>query len=163
MRIPLSKAYRAFPELDSFDDATCERYVKVANQQFGASKSGWIALGLAIAFFGSCVGSLLVSNVCDWAEDSTRSWRFDPSFIAGGVFLLVVLFVAFTPVLLLRDRWLKRAILEKLRMARCPTCSYSLLGLTVKDGAVMCPECATPFVLKDRGLTEEDMIAQAVS
>src|SRR5262245_53710442 len=33
MRVPVSKAYRAFPELDGFTDAQCDQFVKLANRR----------------------------------------------------------------------------------------------------------------------------------
>lgn len=159
MRLPISKVYRAFPELDAFDDAACRRYVQLANEQFGTSKSGWIALGLIIAFAIALPGAAFLPVLCDRA-DQKLMWKVDPAYTLGGLYMAVVLLMAFTPLLLLRDAWLKRAILEKLRLARCPRCSYSLLGLAVKDGAVTCPECATPFVLSERGMRPEDLIAR---
>src|SRR6185295_2039353 len=48
MRIPLDKVYRAFPELDAFSDAGCDRFVERAAQDYAGARA-------AAHFIGVCV------------------------------------------------------------------------------------------------------------
>ncbi|MFT3686312.1 MAG: hypothetical protein QM783_15565 [Phycisphaerales bacterium] len=60
MRIPGSKVYRAFPELDRFDDVQCVRFMK------GAKRDWWVKrllrLCVSLAAFG--VSLVLMWSVC---------------------------------------------------------------------------------------------------
>jgi hypothetical protein len=60
--------------------------------------------------------------------------------------------------MLLRDTGLRWAIDLRLQGARCPSCSYSLLGLDVRDGIVVCPECGRRERLGDRGLSARHIL-----
>lgn len=62
--------------------------------------------------------------------------------------------------LVIRDRWLRRTIRSSLRHTRCPRCEYSLLGLAVAEGAVVCPQYGMRVGLAERGLTAEMLMAE---
>ncbi len=145
MRIPFSKPYRAFPELDPFSDAQCRELIGMAQAhrlhwalEFAARASVMLATffvaGLAVRwsrtlFFDRWTGWWLRSGVGDTLE-------------------IVLIFTALLgapmmSVLVMRDlqdRRMIRRVLE--RGANCAGCRYSLLGLLeVEEGRVRCPEC----------------------
>ena len=62
-------------------------------------------------------------------------------------------------LLLLRDRWLHRAVRDRLNIARCLGCSYSLLGLEPFENdagqrCVVCPECGRLGEVTDQMLEQ---------
>jgi len=152
MRLPLSKIWRAFPELDRFDDTRCRRYVVEAarvNRRSGCvillliplAIAGWlVSIGLSIAIL-----DLLVPG------NQGPGWYF--TAVALVIFAAPPLLMGVT-ILLARDRWLRRAVRDRLNVARCLGCSYSLLGLTPVEGRsgqrhVTCPECGKPGEVTD--------------
>jgi hypothetical protein len=170
MRIPYSKVYRAFPELDRFSDAECERFIVIARDRFAASMAtGKVLAVLAFALVTPVFGMLwfgLGDAIIDWAIDPSRASR--ARFYAEDRWwytLYIILGACLTPfaggvaALYVRDRSLIRVISRQLITARCASCAYSLLGLQVVAGTVTCPECGAACVLADRGLTPQDIIA----
>ena len=150
MRILSRKIWRAFPELDRFDDETCERFVTRARSKAGSNRSAllvlssWIVTIVLTAFLaepmywlGMNILWLFTEHVGVYMETLVELLVFT-SFIANP--WLVGLHV--------RDRWLHRSIRKQLRGALCKQCEYSLLGLEVVIDQctwkyVLCPECGT--------------------
>jgi hypothetical protein len=156
MRIPFRKIYRAFPELDRFDDERCERYVLQATQ---------VALGRRVrrhlleAALGVLVfGAIIFAGILTARLAGSRLFASSASalILLGYYSLLVALPIIAS--LMARDWWLRRAVGDRLRSARCPGCEYSLLGLPVQEDSVRCPECGTRFDLVHHGLTVEDVL-----
>jgi hypothetical protein len=152
MRIPLRKIYRAFPELDRFDDAQCQRFVRQAERLVLSRRVERHVLEIAAGSLAFVV-VLLLGEV----------WRR----LAGGPgsmrLLVLVPMLAAAPIiagLIARDLLLRSAIRARLRSARCPRCEYSLLGLPVEDGAARCPECGESIPLEHYGLSEEDLLGE---
>jgi hypothetical protein len=167
MRVPISRVYRAFPELDRFSDAECEQFVLLAKQQQRASRVIAIFIGIALAgvVVATTIGIVAFVGMSLDAVLPLSTWSlqypliFDLSIVLGFVGLPAALgaYAAF----FVRDRWLKSAILDKLLRAKCGSCNYSLLGLSVSDDRIQCPECGTVYVLADLGMTAADFIAIA--
>jgi len=177
MRIPWSKPYRAFPELDRFSDDECERYVlQVRAQRLG---SRWLPpAGLLLTVPASMYAIVYASlDIGEWVRDFDV-WLFrmirgtwPPVEVGPGEFLVWIglgLLVVGGPALLYmipRDALLRRAIANRLRLARCPKCRQSLVGLPVRalpeayggGPGVTCPECGTEHVLAKIGLTSDDI------
>lgn len=163
MRIPFSKVYRAFPELDEFTDAECQGFVQMAQREK--------AVALLATAMGAVVCSLLTGIVVAFGTGSILASVFDApersprGDVRFGVFFAVIgaagVLSAALVGLLIRDLWIRWAITRRLRIARCLRCSYSLLGLSVIDGRVQCPECGSSTRLSDRGLTPADILAGA--
>jgi hypothetical protein len=141
MRIPRSKVYRAFAELDAYDDARCERFV-------AAAKGGWVGrwsrralvIGVTIGLLvGGMAGVLAIMNE---VQGDRRTYGDVWAYLAT---LAIVPGVA-APVLLgvlLRDWLLRRRIGRVLRrLGVCIDCGYGLVGLPVsEEHTVACPEC----------------------
>lgn len=154
MRLPTSKIWRAFPELDRFNDARCVRYVRQAKAKRRASGS---VLVLLVPVF------VIVWLVSMGLSVGLMDMLYPGGAGPGAVGTILALFLfAGTPLalsmtlLLARDRWLHRAVRDRLNVARCLGCSYSLLGLTPLEGGrvVVCPECGREGELTDEMLEQ---------
>jgi DNA-directed RNA polymerase subunit RPC12/RpoP len=159
MRIPLRKTYRAFPELDRFSDEDCERYLRYANRRAG-TRIG-CAMLLAIAISMIAWGPLVFIGLRAAAPRLDMGTGFE-------VFMMLTATIAITIVpalagLFARDRVLLAAIRDRLQSARCPQCTFSLLGLPVANGIVRCPECGSRITLAEHDLTPDDILAGAES
>jgi hypothetical protein len=159
MRIPVSKVYRAFPELDRFDDESCERYVRQAMQVALKRRvhRHLLEVGIgALVFLGLLTLGLLMFR-------AVGAPLMTPGI--GSIILLVyysvLVAVPIVASLMARDWWLRRAVALRLRSARCPKCEYSLLGLPVQRDAVLCPECGERVDLESHGLTIDDVLGHA--
>lgn len=169
MRIPYSKVYRAFPELDRFSDSECERFILVARERFAASMSAGAALAyfaffavtplFGVLWFG--VGGALMEWITEPSASSSYHYVEDRWWYGLGLVLGACLmpFAGGVAALYVRDRCLIRVISRQLITARCAGCGYSLLGLPATEGAVTCPECGAECILADRGLTPEDLMS----
>ena len=164
LRMPWSKLYRAFPELDRFTDEECERYERQVRVQ-GKMRRWPVVAAIA----GAVLWPLVVRYL---AVPLLGPWRKSGLQDVFPVLLLVseVLAVAL-PLLWVRDALLIRAIRGRIDNARCAACKHSLLGLPLlapPDGgppgsgmeAVRCPECGSVMVLHVLGLVVADLIPQ---
>ncbi|MFK7759529.1 MAG: hypothetical protein AB8C13_06255 [Phycisphaerales bacterium] len=168
MRILTKKIYRAYPELDKFEDSVCKSYVKRARRLQNAWKGGLAVLGVLpfalivwlIVVWASRVFYAGLNEVHSWQLSGLGEDLFAVFFITG------VMWFPFIVCLLVRDRWLHRCLRKQLSGVQCPGCGYSLLGLSllssVDDPSVDCPECGHRVVLKDMGLTEADIDLSAI-
>lgn len=160
MRLPFSRIYRAFPELDAFDDAECERFVLRARSHRRDLVMWPVGVG--------CAGSIVwVAGVIPCTMYVTRQLfprqvEFDPSPFELIGLVAVGALVVLLGSMLLRDRLLIRAIRGRVDLAACPSCRHSLLGLPLLDGGeretVRCPECGSAVLLDEIGLSHGDLI-----
>jgi hypothetical protein len=149
MRLPFSKAYRAFPELDAFSDEECERFVeRVTGEARWRRRRALLDLLSIVA--GPPIGFVASAIVYRVTEPLSVAASF---LSVSGVIIAVVVAVLF-----MRDGLLRRYLAQRLSRAECRACRYSLLGLAVTGGAVRCPECGAVTVLAERGLSEEDLM-----
>lgn len=141
--ITRSKLWRAFPELDSYPDERCQRFVK-------AAKRGWrvnivhtlILTAVFLLLLVLCVATVLVVIVT-FEERGGIAERSPWKIVLVPVFLISV---AAPPLSLFigRDILLRRRVRYVLRTRGvCASCSYGLVGLAVSSAnTVTCPECA---------------------
>lgn len=149
MRLPLSKAYRAFPELDAFSDEECERFVERVKCEARWRRRRAL-LDVLVIVAGPPVGFVASAVV----YRATEPLGVAASFLSvSGVIVAIVVAVLF-----MRDGLLRRYLAQRLSRAECRACRYSLLVLAVTGGAVRCPECGAVTVLAERGLSEEDLL-----
>tara|TARA_R110000744_G_scaffold71294_6_gene143553 strand:+ start:193 stop:708 length:516 start_codon:yes stop_codon:yes gene_type:complete len=148
MRLLTRKIYRAFPELDQYDDQSCERYVNRAvrlNDELGCL----------------LIGVIVIASVAAWIfiEYNTQLvifYLFDAVGIKLGVYtdtfirLVVTLGYVWFPwimILIARDIRLRSQIRKQLDGAYCRSCGYRLIGLIILQESttefVRCPECGT--------------------
>ncbi len=164
MRVPLSRVYRAFPELDKFSDEQCRAYVKLARRE--RRVSGVLVVLACIGLVFVMVPLLLVPTAA-LVEHVGRSFLergdYQTPTLADLVAAVIVATATVAPpgllVLFIRDRWLHRAVRLHLQGAHCPRCAYLLLGLEVVDDMVRCPECGEQHRLRDLGLAPGDILA----
>lgn len=159
MRLPTRKVYRAFPELDRFDDQVCESYARRAVRKRWRSFL-LVAIGCIISIpvcwvFAVVLPELLYLLMPRFLSAVRRTDLAFPLYVACAfVFPFIV-------TLFVRDTWFRRAIRSQLVGTACPTCEYQLIGLIVKEGHVHCPECGASVRLADLGLSPEDLIAKS--
>ena len=164
MRIPVSKIDRAFPELDSFTDEQCERFMKRIRSSWDHRKHYPLVACLAVTGISLLLTLTLFFKYYRLILDS-EDGIFDLPGIAS-VFTVFSLFLAlclpFMLGLFARDslllRQLKFAIRNKLDRIRCLGCKYLLIGQVVKNQTVSCPECGLTQHLDDLGVSEADLI-----
>lgn len=155
MRIVTHKLYRAFPELDRFDDERCQNFVRSANR-------GLFRRLLRLALIGSLFWLVWigVAYTCYLAYAASG---FNPevhrsawvSMVGMGAPIVAGFVLAVMGGLVLRDVLLRRRIGGVIRMrGTCSECDYVLLGLTVgSDLKVTCPECGT-ITIADESMNE---------
>jgi hypothetical protein len=160
MRIPYSKIYRAFPELDQFSDGQCEVYVARTRARRSGSRdvmilgAGAAGVGMAIAM-AVVTGVVIVPLAGALGVRVRREYELPMEMAVVGVHVVAACIAA----MLVRDAWLRRAIRACIDAARCPKCDYSLLGLPVRAGEVKCPECGAGCDLVAMGLGAEDLLS----
>jgi hypothetical protein len=160
VRIPVTKVYRAFPQLDEFSDEECQRFVLRAEQDYPGSKTTAMFTGVVALLIGLIVLGVLESYL--WTAISANMSALGRANARETLVLLSAGFMVLcfgVGMFCVRDRWLIRTITLRVRQTSCPGCGYSLLGLAVDKGVVKCPECAAPYFLADHGLTAEDLLA----
>jgi len=145
MRLITRQIYSAFPELDSYEPDTCERFIAAA--QRGKVRKTVVA--------AVCVGtSLLIASL---PIAGTYIWFSmilpnNPQFmiVSNGVYfyalpvaLIVAAILCPLTAFVMRDLLLQRRLRYVLRSRGvCELCNYSLIGLPVSaDNVVTCPEC----------------------
>jgi len=153
----MTKVHRAFPELDAFSDEQCRGFVRLAVREHTASMIGigLLAVALVVGIIaGGFVGIVLLGRAVlplpRYEMEMFGSALVAPTVVAGLLGFKV------------RDVWLRRLIHRAIESGRCPACSYSLLGLEVVEGRVLCPECGTRTTLAERRLTPGMLIATGV-
>jgi hypothetical protein len=162
VRLPWSKIYRAFPELDPFGDEECERFVDRARTQ--RLITGPAVFAGIIAYLLACFAAFQAR-----AMFPTRRVAVGDEFpVEFAIFIIFTVCAAALTGLFVRDRLLIRAIRDRVTLARCPACRYSLLGLQVRTDVagghrVRCPECGAEHILGDIGIAPADLIPREPS
>ena len=146
MRIITRRIYRAFPELDRYDDDRCERFVRAARRGFvrSAVRMGLVGLAFVVAMIAGLFPLWYAGGAIDrW----TPIRQGTPLGMALLMVLIAVPCLGLAPLagFLTRDFLLRRRVRYVLRARGvCLNCRYTLIGLPVGDGnTVACPECAT--------------------
>ncbi|HVP73946.1 MAG TPA: hypothetical protein VMS30_09425 [Phycisphaerales bacterium] len=164
MRLPVSKIYRAFPELDRFSDEQCDRFVERARLARSFENMSSVVMFSVVAAIGLCCAAqtTLSGAMFKLLRNALGSVR-DAQDLQFALSLLMWIAVPAFAGLLARDVFLRRrlhdVIWRRLEQVRCPHCRYSLLGQRVNDGLIRCPECGGTTTLETLGLaSEEDLI-----
>ncbi|MDF1809534.1 MAG: hypothetical protein P1U42_07560 [Phycisphaerales bacterium] len=154
--------WRAFPELDQFDDDICLRYLQRARQSRAGHRARRMLLGWCLLLLLVYVGSmfalpkalLLVESAGIDDQSSIFTWIFMTLFLGP---LFVVLVVG----LRISDRLTRSVLLKQLNNVVCIRCEYSLIGLEIHEIEsgikVVCPECGESMLLVDIGISETDI------
>lgn len=139
MRLPWSKVYRAFPELDRFEEADCERFVRLARARFGREAGPVVLLQIVVTAISVIIASGIAIR---WFLSTEMTWPAVVSTVPSAMLIGASLL----PALFIRDFWLRSILRRHIGNVQCAGCGYSLLGLPVRPGAVSagsirCPEC----------------------
>ncbi len=136
MRFLTRRIYRAFPELDGYDDARCLRFLKAARRSRGAKVARGLGVFTGMLIVIGAVAGVALAVQRFWSE--RHFWEF-----WSVLFLVIAVAGPLLAMLFLRDRLLHRRLLCVLRTrGRCLSCGYGLVGLVVApDNHVTCPEC----------------------
>ena len=156
MRIPLTKVYRAFPELDRFSEAQCDLLMCRVRLDPGTRDLPWA--GPAVVFLGSLlIVALLLARTSLLAG---TEWLFRDADVL--IALLSVLGIPPFSALLIRDCLLRLLLLRAVRVridrVRCRHCKYILIGQRPLGDLVTCPECGRTNRLRELGVTADDLI-----
>lgn len=166
MRIPLTKAWRAFPELDAYDDATCREYMKRAAGgsrwgRFVACPTIAIAMIPFAVVLGTWSGRLLAGLVGQRAWWAAIEW---PLVMVYGPLLALIWSLPIIVPMATSDLLIRRQLTRRIRTADCPGCRYSLLGQTIRHDAarrrdmVRCPECGLEIAVGPDGVPRENLM-----
>ncbi|MBX3356258.1 MAG: hypothetical protein KF724_11250 [Phycisphaeraceae bacterium] len=143
MRLPIRRIWRAFPELDPYDDARCREFVKAARRSMLRIAAEFILIGVVWAVtLGLVIAALALMSRSALRPSATSD------VVAALLTALVIVVVIGGPslaALYVRDRLLRRRLVQVLRYRGCCfKCGYSLVGMTVPESlSIICPECGT--------------------
>lgn len=165
MRLISTKIWRAFPELDQYDDATCRRYIARARQ---IRRTGLHQTAILFSLVASLAFAITLASphyyTLEWV--AKQFMANDKVDVMTDTLLNLLVFVSFIWVpaltgLIVRDRLLHRCLRRHLDGAICPECRYSLIGLEIFGPGAMprvrCPECGEEVKLNQHSLTEADI------
>jgi hypothetical protein len=149
MRLIARTLYRAFPELDPYDDEQCLRFVKAARGSFlrRALHVSIIILVLLPLFVGAIYIAAMLSDYFDLFNHGKVGFALILNTLLWMAGTACVLAVPLLSAYYLRDFLLSRRLKTVLRTrGACPACNYSVVGLAVVTGDtgksfVTCPEC----------------------
>jgi len=142
VRILARRIWRAFPELDAYDDAECRRFVKIARRRAhrrwlhagAAVLAGVVTMGVVATVIIIVFGRMLpqVNGV------DLRWWYLGWSGVVFGVVGLPA-----AASLAVRDHFLRRRLADIVQGSGvCPICRYRLIGLAIPESLKLhCPEC----------------------
>ena len=141
VRVPSSKVYRAFPELDRFSDAQCRGFVSLVQrrhpwQMVGAAALCVVSVLLTVAaLFPIAIGVVSSGRRgLDGVPLPLVTLALGLPFVVSGVVGFAV-----------RDACLRFLIRRRNTAMKCTDCGYGLLGLpATREGeavTVRCPEC----------------------
>jgi hypothetical protein len=165
MRLISRKIWRAFPELDQYDDATCHRYIARARQ---VRRTALHQTAIMFSLVASLAIAITLASPHYYALRwiAKQFWVNDKVDVMTDTLLNLLVFVSFIWVpaltaLIVRDRLLHRCVRRHLDGAICPGCRYSLIGLEIFGptgrSKVRCPECGDEIRLNHHSLTEADI------
>ena len=164
MRLLSGKIWRAFPELDQFDDQTCKRYI---NRTTGMGASGLGCLTMFLVFVVAFTAWVFIEYN---AIQVGVFWLLEKMDIRIGSYTEIFIYLfaysgyiwfPWLMILLARDHWLYRQIKKQIQGAVCRKCGYCLVGLPINEsrfnGSVVCPECNHENLFIDETLTRADI------
>ncbi|MBX3385057.1 MAG: hypothetical protein KF768_00640 [Phycisphaeraceae bacterium] len=155
MRIATHKIYRAFPELDRFDDERCRNFVRSANRGFLRHLLPSALIFLTFLFVAGVCGYLfaLAYIILNFDPNSHPSLWW--STLGMAIPALICPIVGAIAAMVVRDVFLRRRIRRVITLrGTCSECDYVLLGLNVgPDLKVTCPECGS-VTIADESMNE---------
>jgi hypothetical protein len=168
LRLLSKEIWRAFPELDQFDDEVCKRYVQTAKQTRRAwVDRGLISISIPVSF---TLWYLFALGVGPLIEGSFPARSGPLRIVEFGLLSLLITGFVYAPwisSLITRDRLLRGAIKRRISSTTCERCNYSLVGLSIVNQYerlhVQCPECGNKTALNEGHITEADINPELLS
>jgi hypothetical protein len=165
VRLISRKIWRAFPELDRYDDEVCQRYIAraLATRNTSLHRTLLITSIIAAFFVSVTIAGFHFAFLYWFARLLNNGNQIS---VMVDTFLNLLVFVSFIWMpyltgLIVRDQLLHRSLRLHFEGAICPKCRYSLVGLELHgpDGSkrVKCPECGRDMALSIINLTEADI------
>ena len=163
MRLISRKIWRAFPELDQYEEEVCIAYVKHARRLGNIWKGAICTLAAFFIGFGIWLGVVYLTP--DLFEIATSPLASDVQILLSHLLISVMVtgFIWFSLLceFITRDVWLRRTIRAHLNSITCDGCGYQLVGLTIESAGhmkfVVCPECGNRTELNRGHITEADI------
>jgi len=157
VRLISRKIWRAFPELDRYDDEACRLYVRQARS---LSNVGRGALLVILSLPVTAGIWYLVLRLLGRAASGFLSGDTVQE-ILGLVISLGIVWCPIVCALVVRDFWLRHCLKKQIMGTAC-ACGYSLIGLQIgeddaREPIVMCPECGLVSRLSDINLRPQDI------
>ena len=157
LRIITSKLYRAFPELDGFDDDQCERLLRHVKSGVSYGPSLVLALlgfGVVSFLLGIVLGRVITGALTVYFLN--LAGRYWSDYLVMLVYMILTLSIPAVVGLVTRDVvmriHIRRAMAARLKRIQCLGCKYLLLGQRVIEGFVTCPECGMRMTLQQLDL-----------
>jgi len=166
MRLISRKLWRAFHELDAFDDDNCREFM-VRARSGTIRKVSWFVMQAIMAIAAPVLPFLVVGDIAmrnrigppvnDWVTAMGLRLQLGLNRVftgwstaVVGVMLILTFMAVAAGWFLTRDGllwWRVRRLIRRCNL--CLACNHSLVGGLVADGAVQCNECGkrTPLVL----------------
>lgn len=149
------KIWRAFPELDQFDDETCLRVVRRVWGMQNVWKYWLICISLIplswVFWLGIMIATSAIFDLSVYPTTSEILTLMQTGFIWMPI---IALFLA-------RDFWLRRQLRRQVCLVVCWVCEYDLIGLEIQQSDeheyVLCPECGVQNTLDKVRLSREDI------
>lgn len=160
MRLPYSNVCRAFPELDRFTDEQCAEYVRQVRKRFRRSRRAYLAARWMLTPL-IAAGAFVLAILATFSIFDIRTLRYFSDWTLLLLALALASIAALPSMLFFfaSDHvWLRRRIRRHMEQIKCPQCSYAMLGLSIHDGVMRCPECGERVDLRLLGLTAADVM-----
>jgi len=146
VRLYVRHIWRAFPELDRFDDDQCWRFVCAARRGRSIPRRlWWLTLKAGCVFPVIAAGSIFFAIIIRWAPSANPADLRTTDVVLALLVANIVLAAAGVMLTwLYAGHWLLRYRIEWVlrARARCGGCGYGLIGLPVgADFRITCPEC----------------------
>lgn len=165
MRLPLTKPWRAYPELDRYSDTQCRAIMNQAHRAFQL----WRTIFAVCAILLSVIGFFCCMFACvSFAGMLDKTFRERHVLKLTGLALILSSLIPIILVMFGSRLVTSRALRAHLGALKCFACRYLLIGLRIestdaRNPGVACPECGSFNPLLDMGiqaqLTETGVLA----
>ncbi|MFI4861277.1 MAG: hypothetical protein ACIAXF_11415 [Phycisphaerales bacterium JB063] len=160
MRVPTTKIYRAFAELDDLTDEQCILLMRRVRLRVGTNLG--VGFLLTILYVVLLVLTVIAVNAVGMLLDPEGAFGKRHEFLLGFVVMFLGFGIPAAITMGVRDYVLRKrltsAINYEIDRVRCLACKYILIGQVARDGHVVCPECGARQHLAELGITEADLI-----
>lgn len=156
---PLNSLFSMFRPKE-FEHISNREYLKLLDRAtLRRGDAAWL-IPAACGIVG-IAGWLVVSYLIGKLVSRPGTQVFSSNVSMANAIMSVLIFLPVYAVV--RWRMLTSSVRRLLNRAACPYCEFSLMGLEVQMGGVVCPECGERTILSELGLTKEDLIPHTIA